>query len=97
MPSTIPPMTVRFSEKTRDGVAHLAKLTNRSRSYIINQAVESYLAERNAYLQDLNEAVESIDTRPTYAADDVFTWMRTWGSEDRQSFADAVPPNSKQK
>ena len=34
-----------------------------------------------AYLQELNEAVASIDTHPTIPAEEVFAWMRTWGTE----------------
>ena len=85
MPSTIPPMTVRFNEETRDGVALLAKLTNRSRSYIINQAVKLYLAQNASYLQDLQHATKSIDTAPTYPSQDVFSWMRTWETKDEKA------------
>ena len=30
------------------------------------------------YHQDLNEAVASIDTQPTYDFEDVFKWAKTW-------------------
>jgi len=86
MPSSTPPMTVRFSEETRNNLAQFAELTNRSRSYVINQAVEAFLATRMVYLQELDAAVESVETHPTYAADDVFDWMHTWGTEDEKPF-----------
>ncbi|PWQ99665.1 CopG family ribbon-helix-helix protein [Leucothrix pacifica] len=84
MPSSITPVTVRFSEETRNNLSQFAKLTNRSRSYVINQAVEAFLSTRMAYLQELNEAVESVDSQPTHAAKDVFDWMQTWGTEEEK-------------
>lgn len=85
MPSTTPPMTVRFSEQTRDNVARFAKLTKRSKSYVINEAVEQYLGDKIAYLQDLNEAIASIDTQPSAPAEEVFSWMRGWGTEEEKA------------
>ena len=35
-----------------------------------------------AYLQELNDAVASIQTHPCYSADVVFAWMKSWGSEN---------------
>lgn len=78
-------MTVRFSEQTRDNVARFAKLTKRSKSYVINEAVEQYLGDKIAYLQDLNEAITSIDTQPTAPAEEVFSWMRTWGTDEEKT------------
>ncbi|MGV6851628.1 MAG: CopG family ribbon-helix-helix protein [bacterium] len=97
MTSAIPPMTVRLGEREREGVSLLAKLTNRSRSYIVTQAVQDYLAKNAAYLQELNEAVESIETRPSYEAEEVFAWMDTWGTAERKPFEEAVVPHYKNK
>lgn len=37
-------------------------------------------------LSELNAAVESLETHPTYFLDDVFDWMHTWGTEDEKPF-----------
>lgn len=42
------------------------------------------------YIDDLNNAVESIKTSPTYEAKDVFAWMRTWGTDQRKPFNEVV-------
>lgn len=94
MTSATPATTVRFAEKTRVDMDRYAKLTKRSRSYIINEAVESYLEDRIAYLADLDAAVASIDTQPTYSAETVFGWMKTWGTKDEKSLAEADLPAS---
>lgn len=95
MPQTQPPTTVRLTEDTQRGLSLLAKLTHRSKSHIINEALQTYLESKSAYLRDLNEAVESIETKPTHRAEDVFSWMRTWGTENEQPLKDTkLSPNT---
>jgi predicted transcriptional regulator len=84
MPSPTPPVTARLSDAARINLDRFAKLTKRSRSFIINEAVESYLQSRMAYLEDLDAALTSIDNAPTHNADDVFAWMNTWGTENEK-------------
>jgi len=87
------PLSIRLPDAVKKQVDQLASLTDRSRSYLITEAVEKYVAERLAYLHDLDEAVAAIDTEPTYAADDVLTWMGTWGTDEEQSFSEANIPS----
>ena len=75
---------IELSEETQSILDRFAKLTNNSPSSIINEAVEYYVQDRMAYLADLNTAIASIDTGPTYSGDEVFSWMRTWGAEDEK-------------
>ena len=82
MPSTIPPVTVRLSEDLRSQVDRLASMTKRSRSFLINEAVEQYVADRLVYLTDLDAAVDAIDTQPTHDGEAVFSWMKTWGQDE---------------
>lgn len=91
------PTTVRLTEDTHEGLSLLSNLTNRSKSYIINEALKAYLESQSAYLKDLDSAVESIDTQPTYAAEDVFGWMRSWGTEKETSFSESELSNNSPK
>jgi predicted transcriptional regulator len=94
MPSSTPPVTVRLSDALRADVDRLAAMTKRSRSYIINEALEQYLSGQIAYLQDLDAAVESLDGQPTHDAEAVFSWMRGWGSDDALPASEVFPaPN----
>ena len=90
MEMTTATFSVRIPEKLKDEVEQFASLTKRSRSYIVKEAVESYMEDRLAYLQELNEAVESIDTQPTYVAADVFSWARTWGTDKETKLPQAT-------
>ena len=48
------------------------------------------------YGRELDEAIASIDTEPTYGLKDVLAWMRTWGTEDEVPLAQAnIPPRKR--
>ena len=44
--------------------------------------VSDNMTDTSTYLQDINEAIDSIETQPTYPAEDVHVWMKSWGSEN---------------
>ncbi len=76
---------IKLSEETQSTLDRFAKLTNHSYSSIINEAVVYYVQNHMAYHAELNAAIASIDTGPTYSGEDVFRWMRTWGTEDEKT------------
>ena len=43
----------------------------------------------------LDQAVASIDIESTYEAEDILSWMKTWGNEEEQPLGDS-PLVSKQ-
>jgi len=84
-PVAVPkPTSIRLPDDVRIQADKLAELTDRSRSYVVAEAVRQYTAERLAYLQELDEAVASIDTQPTYDLKDVRAWIHTWGTDDEK-------------
>lgn len=89
------PTSIRLPDDVRILADKLAELTDRSRSYVVAEAVRQYTAERLAYLQELDEAMASIDTKPTYDLKDVRAWMHTWGTDNEKPLAEAnIPPRS---
>ena len=40
------------------------------------------LRDRLTSAEELQEAIDSIETEPTYAAEDVHKWMKSWGTEN---------------
>ncbi len=79
MPDTT--FSVRLPEQLKNDVDSYASMTKRSRSFIVKEAIAAYMSERSAYLAELNEAVESIDTRPTHDFEAVQKWTSTWGTD----------------
>lgn len=45
------PTSNRLNEKNRKNVDRFSKLTNRSRTYTINQALDAYVQDRIAYVE----------------------------------------------
>jgi predicted transcriptional regulator len=72
--------SVRLSEDIRRQVDQLARLTKRSRSFIVQEAVESYVRDHAAYLGELDAAVASAESGVGHSGEQIFTWMRSWGS-----------------
>jgi predicted transcriptional regulator len=76
------PVSVRLEDHNRTNVDRLAKMTKRSRSFIINEAVEAYLQDRIQYLEELNEAVADAQSGHGHSDEQVHAWMKSWGSKD---------------
>jgi predicted transcriptional regulator len=81
MPSQAETFSVRLPNVTRQNVDKLAALTKRSRSYIINEAVEAYVKDRLAYVTDLDQAVSSSESGVGHSGEQIFDWIRSWGTE----------------
>ena len=86
---TMPDATfsVRLPDTLKERLDAYASLTQRSRSFIVKEAIASYIKDRAAYLAELNEAVESIDSSPSYDFENVSAWMKTWGAKDEKSLS----------
>jgi predicted transcriptional regulator len=76
--------SVRLTEDLRQRVDELARLSRRSRSFIVQEAVAAYIRDHSAYLRDLNEAVASAETGAGHSEDQIFSWMRSWGTAGEQ-------------
>jgi predicted transcriptional regulator len=83
MPSTTAsPVSVRLSETNRANMDRFAKLTRRSRSFIINEAMETYLRDRIAYLEEIEEALEEVHSGYGHSSGQIHAWMQSWGTEN---------------
>ena len=72
---------MRLTETTHEAVTRFAKMTKRSRSFIINEAVEAYMKDRIQYLEELNEAVASAQSGTGHSSEQIHDWMKSWGTE----------------
>ena len=60
----------------------LARATKRSRSFIVNEAVATFVRERANYLRELDQAVKSAESGVGHSGERIFAWMHSWGSTD---------------
>ena len=77
--------SVRLNSDVERPLEHLAKKLDRSKSYLINQAVKEFIArqsvEDSRWEQTL-EAIESINQGKAIDEDDVNAWLNSWGTQD---------------
>jgi predicted transcriptional regulator len=62
MPSKAETFSVRLSDSVKTQVDELARLTKRSRSFIVQEEISSYVQDRAAYMRELDEAVKSAES-----------------------------------
>lgn len=85
MPDKVATFSVRLPDEVGRQVDQLARLTKRSRSFIVKEAVESYVRDRADYLQRLDDAVASAESGVGHSGEQIFTWMKSWGTSNELS------------
>ncbi|MEP1741504.1 MAG: transcriptional regulator [Kangiellaceae bacterium] len=80
--------SIRFSDDVEKPLESLSKQLDRSKNYIINQAVKEYLARRaldDSRWQDTLEALNSLESGDAIDENEVNAWLNTWGTNKRSS------------
>jgi len=76
-------MTLRLDDETHDRLSNLAGATDRSKSYLMMQALKLFLENNEWQVQEIKEALAEADTAsPSQFVDNdtVMAWMETWGT-----------------
>ena len=76
------PVSIRLNDRNKANVDRFAKMTRRSRSFVINEALEAYLKDRIRYLDELNEAVADAQSGYGHSSEQVHAWMKSWGTKN---------------
>ena len=79
--------TVRLAPETEKDLEALAVKLERSKGWVINQALNEYVARHRLdqqRWQETLEAMESVAQGKVVASDEVHQWLRSWGSKDEQ-------------
>ena len=77
--------SVRLSSDVERPLDSLAKKLDRSKSYLINQAVKEFIARQSvddSRWEQTLEAIESINSGKSIDESDVNSWLNSWGSDD---------------
>ena len=77
--------TVRLSAELEESLEAAASKLDRSKSWIINQALNEFLERQEleqTRWQDTLAAMESAAQGKVVAAEEVHAWIRSWGSSD---------------
>jgi predicted transcriptional regulator len=80
--------SVRIPDDIEKPLESLSKKLDRSKSYLINQAIKEFIARQSladSRWQDTLEALESIKAGKLIDEEDVNTWLNSWGTNERKS------------
>jgi len=84
--------SIRLSSEIEAPLANLSIKLDRSKNYIINQAVKEYIARQameDSRWNDTVEALSSVKSGKSIDADEVERWLQSWGSDD-----ETAPPKT---
>lgn len=79
--------SIRLNDDIDKPLEFLAKKLDRSKNYLINQAIREFLAKQsleNSRWEDTLEALESIKAGKSIDEGDVNSWLNSWGSGNRK-------------
>jgi len=77
--------TVRLPPETEEELDALAQKLERSKGWLINQALKEYLDRQRleqVRWHETLEAMEAVAQGRVIAADQVHDWLRSWGTRD---------------
>lgn len=79
--------SVRFNSDLETPLEELSKKLDRSKNYLINQAVEEFIQRKNMadqQWQDTLEALDSVKNGELVDETEVNQWLQSWGKADEQ-------------
>jgi len=79
--------SIRLSDNIDKPLESLAKKLDRSKNYLINQAIKEFLARQSleeSRWSDTLEALESIQLGKSLDEADVNAWLNSWGTGERK-------------
>ncbi len=71
--------TVRLADETLDRVDQLADAMNRSRTWVIKEALDRYLDHEEWFVQQVTSALEAVDAGQVATAAEVAERFKRWG------------------
>jgi predicted transcriptional regulator len=80
--SKIIPLRVWLRPELNDQLAAIAAALDRSKSWVIEQAITDYLAVQTWHLPAIDEGIKAADEGRVVAHEDVAAWVRSWDTPE---------------
>ena len=80
--------SIRITDDVDKPLEALSKKLDRSKNYLINQAIKEFLARQSvedSRWEETLEALESIKQGNAIAENDVNAWLNSWGTGERKT------------
>jgi predicted transcriptional regulator len=78
--------SVRLTSDIEAPLEQLTKKLDRSKNYLINQAIKEFLARQameETRWADTLQALDSVESGNTVDESEVNAWLQTWGAENK--------------
>ena len=76
------PLSFRISADKAQEIDRLAAVTQRPRAWILERAVEAYLASQSWQIERIERGIDDLERGRTIAHDSVVGWLESWGRDD---------------
>ncbi len=73
------PISLRISEKKAHEIENLAKATDRSKSWLLEQALDAYLETQTWQVARIERGLAEIDRGASRPHEEVAKWLSGWG------------------
>lgn len=80
--------SVRLQPEVKEGLEALANKQNRSKNWLINEALRCYIEHdslQRARWQETLQALDSVSQGKVVSGEAVHAWLQSWGTDDEQS------------
>ncbi len=72
--------SIRLKPETKKKLARLAKTSGRSSNFLIADAVESYVADQERLLAEVEQSERQVSSGHYVRHDDMKAWLLSWGT-----------------
>ena len=80
--------SIRLSNEVEAPLENLSIKLDRSKNYLINQAVKEFVARQameESRWSDTLQALDSVKSGKSIDASEVESWLQSWGSDDEKT------------
>ena len=71
--------TIRMEDETLDRIDTMAKSLSRSRTWIINQAIERFLSYEEWFIREVNAGLEEMRDGDFASPEEILSGFQKWG------------------
>ena len=75
-------VSIRLPDDLRQEVDEFARLSKRSRSFVVKEAVAAYMEEQRAYMAAIDEAIVEADKGIFISGEKISAWLNSWGTDN---------------
>lgn len=78
-------LSFRVSEETAQRLDALAEATDRPRSWLLEQALDSYLEVQAWQVERIRQGLADLEAGRTVPHEEVAAWLKSWGGTRKRS------------